>query len=347
MREFIAGIFPAQNITEGSREGLPYWIFWLLLCVIVLLMAFIFLRDKDLRRRLDTFFAQIKKRLVKIRLHSLLKKETRKQEGFVNELGRKAWELDLKIPFGETVWEKITKHEKTKIDLEKEKTDIEVKISSLNRDLNEYLKKYESQKKDFEAEKDPINLRIQEINQKEKEIESQVILEQSKLEENTKQQNHLKKETLDLVDNKELEEEAKNKTKQEISKNLETVGQKIENINQEIKKLVDKKTKLEQDVRTEKRKIEDINQKIRELTEDKKHQNRKYQKEIKEWEKNKEKIQEKIKDIDKQNRPLFTSLGRLINENRIEHKELALFYSKIDRTVKRKVEIEEQIQDLD
>ena len=104
---------------------------------------------------------------------------------------------------------------------------------------------------------------------------------------------------------------------------------------------------LERDSQDQKHRIDDINQKIRDLTEDKIYQSRKYQKEIKEWEKNKEKIHGKIKDIEKQNRPLFTSLGRLINEKRIERKELTLFYSKIDRTVKRKLEIEGQIQELD
>ncbi len=36
-------------VTDPAREGLPYWAFWLLLCIIILLLFFIFLRDKDLR----------------------------------------------------------------------------------------------------------------------------------------------------------------------------------------------------------------------------------------------------------------------------------------------------------
>ena len=347
MQEFIAGIFPAQNLPEGSNEGLPYWIFWLLLCVIVLLLAFIFLRDKDLRHRLDTFFAGIKKRLIKIRLHSILKKENIKQEGFINELGRKTWEIDIKIPFGETIWEKINKLEKTKIDLEIEKTEIEAKITSLKKNLNEFLKNYKNQNQGLESEKNPINLQLKEINQKEKEIEGQVILEQTKLEENTKQQNMLKKEIIDLADNNDLDEKTKNKTQQDVKKKIDPIEQKIVKINQFINGLVAKKTKLERDSQDQKNRIDDLNQNIRDLAEDKKYQSRKYQREIKEWEKNKEKIHDKIKDIKKQNRPLFTNLGRLVNEKRVEHKELALFYSKIDRTVKRKKEIEGQIQKLD
>ena len=199
----------------------------------------------------------------------------------------------------------------------------------------------------MESEKNPINLQLKEINQKEKEIEGQVILEQTKLEENTKQQNMLKKEIIDLADNNDLDEKTKNKTQQDVKKKIDPIEQKIVKINQFINGLVAKKTKLERDSQDQKNRIDDLNQNIRDLAEDKKYQSRKYQREIKEWEKNKEKIHDKIKDIKKQNRPLFTNLGRLVNEKRVEHKELALFYSKIDRTVKRKVEIEEQIHELE
>ena len=40
-------VLPLEFQAGGAppKEGLPYWTFWLLLCVILLLVAFIFLRD--------------------------------------------------------------------------------------------------------------------------------------------------------------------------------------------------------------------------------------------------------------------------------------------------------------
>jgi len=47
-----------------TREGVPYWILWFLLCIILLLLTFIFLRDKNLRQRLNSFFFGAKKKLL-------------------------------------------------------------------------------------------------------------------------------------------------------------------------------------------------------------------------------------------------------------------------------------------
>ena len=113
MKNFLASVFTTQNLTEGSREGLPYWIFWLLLCIIILLLAFIFLRNKDMRRRLDSFFSGIKKNLIKIRLHSILKRENMKQENFILEIGQKCWEEGIEISTGEAVLSKLASMEET------------------------------------------------------------------------------------------------------------------------------------------------------------------------------------------------------------------------------------------
>ncbi|MFW6132157.1 MAG: hypothetical protein ACOC5F_06145, partial [Candidatus Aminicenantaceae bacterium] len=66
MRLFLEKVFSSQPPPETLKEGLPFWIFWLLLCVILLLTAFIFLRDKDLRKRLNNFFFNTKIKLIKL-----------------------------------------------------------------------------------------------------------------------------------------------------------------------------------------------------------------------------------------------------------------------------------------
>jgi hypothetical protein len=108
MKAILENIFSRQTPAPGSSEGLPYWIFWLLLCFILLLLVFIFLRDKDLRRRINLFLFGAKKKLIKLRLHARLKRECRKKEDLIRDLGKKVWEDKLKIPKGEkTELEKI------------------------------------------------------------------------------------------------------------------------------------------------------------------------------------------------------------------------------------------------
>jgi hypothetical protein len=88
---------------EGSdailqRGGLPYWIFWLLLCVILLLVAFIFLRDKDLRQRLSLSLYGPRLRLNRMTLEARLARERKKRSGLLRDLGREARRLRLRPP---------------------------------------------------------------------------------------------------------------------------------------------------------------------------------------------------------------------------------------------------------
>ena len=79
-----------------AREGLPYWILWLLLCVILLLLAFIFLRDKELRERLNEFLSGARKRMKRTQLRIRLNREKRRKSELVKDLGRAAW--TAKVP---------------------------------------------------------------------------------------------------------------------------------------------------------------------------------------------------------------------------------------------------------
>ncbi len=82
---------------DPVREGLPFWTFWLLLCIILLLLFFIFLRDKDLRRRLSAFLSGAKRRMIRMRLAARIRREKEKKAGLWKELGRKAWSEDVRI----------------------------------------------------------------------------------------------------------------------------------------------------------------------------------------------------------------------------------------------------------
>jgi chromosome segregation ATPase len=92
-----------QATPSLQREGLPYWIFWFLLCIILLLLFFIFLRDKNLRMRLSSFLAGAKRRSLLIQLRFKIKKERQKRGELLKKLGEKAWDEDIPIPGSEYI----------------------------------------------------------------------------------------------------------------------------------------------------------------------------------------------------------------------------------------------------
>jgi len=268
---------------EISSRGLPYWTFWLLLCIILLLIAFIFLRDKSLRQRLNSFFSRLKGKIVKIRLQAKLKKEKQKKEELLKELGATAWIEGIRAKESEQIEKDLIKLEKDKSRFLKETKEADSKIKMLNKNLEEYTQKFLALVKDKETEINPYKEKI------------------GKIEEKT-QKNH--------------------------------------------QSLKEEKTELDKEKEKLKGKIGEYERQIKDIEEEKKEQARKFQKEIKEWEKNRGQIQEKVREIDRQKDPLFENLGKIINELRVDHKKLFIFYSQIDRANKRIQEIEKNIEKI-
>ncbi len=153
MREFLENIFAKQTPPPGSSEGLPYWTFWLLLFIILLLVVFIFLRDKNLRRRINLFLFGAKKKLIKLHLQTRLKREYRKKDEFVRSLGIKVWEDKLEIPQGEKIHHELDKLEQNKQDLERESKDVLSKIKGLEADQEKFIHKHQDSVTEYESER--------------------------------------------------------------------------------------------------------------------------------------------------------------------------------------------------
>ena len=134
MKDLLSSLFSFQAPPEGVREGLPYWAFWFLICIILLLVILIFLRDKDLRKRVNAFFYGIKKKLKKMRLQVILKRIKQKRDVLIGELGKKVWENDIKVEHGEDIQSKLEDLEsqrKKKLE-ELEKVQSELNILQFN-----------------------------------------------------------------------------------------------------------------------------------------------------------------------------------------------------------------------
>jgi len=101
------GLVAVQAMPSIAREGLPYWVFWLMLCFILLLVSFIFLRDKRLRMRLSAFLAGARRRSVLLQVKYKLKKERQLRAGALKKIGERAWGEDVRIPGSESVFAQL------------------------------------------------------------------------------------------------------------------------------------------------------------------------------------------------------------------------------------------------
>ncbi len=72
---------------ELQKGGLPFWVFYLLLSLILLLIFINFLQKKDLRQKISYVLASPRRRFSRLRIEVLLKREEGKKSELLKRLG--------------------------------------------------------------------------------------------------------------------------------------------------------------------------------------------------------------------------------------------------------------------
>lgn len=346
MSRILTSVYAQQTESPLQSEGLPYWTLWFLLCIIALLTFFIFLRDKSLRQRLNLFFSRAKRRMVKIRLQARLKKENRKKDEFIKEMGQEAWIEGVTLEKGEKIINELKSLETKETASQKDLEEAELKIEKLHDQYNTALKKHGGQIQKTEDEIKPIREKMAETKEKAKLTELNLIQKQKDMEYAEKILEVEERTAKEMKASTKLSAEEKKAKIKEAAENIKNLEKKREKTRTELQALRENKSAIEMEIEKFQKKIIESENKIKKIEKDKRELTRNFQKETKEWKRSKEKSQKKIKDIEKHKEPLFESFGKLINENRVDDKKLAPFYSQIDRTNKRIKEVEENIKNL-
>lgn len=81
----------------SPQDGLPFWLFWFLLSFLGLLILFLFLRNKELRRKIDSSFHYAKKYFLRLHLKQQIRKKEKRKERLWWELGKTIYEYGLAI----------------------------------------------------------------------------------------------------------------------------------------------------------------------------------------------------------------------------------------------------------
>ncbi len=335
-----------QALNAPPREGLPFWLFWLLVCVIFLLVVIIFLRDKELRRRVDGYFLQLKKRMIKFRLKAKLKKVVRRKEELLMELGQTTYLQRLPVPRGENIRTELDKLERTQLLLQQELNDKESRITELKSRLGQNEQDLHLQVKNQNREKTENQEKILILKEQEKKTEMEILEQQKILVEQAQRLNRRRKEILDLNDAPKSSEEETRTERNRINDSMRRIQSEKETTNLEIQELLSKKIKLADESALKQKTLSD-NVKSYKIREDKAQRTiRDLHKEIREWEKGRDRLLEKMASLKKKQRPLFESLGMLIENERIDNNELTVYYSRIDRANTRISDIKQQIEAL-
>jgi chromosome segregation ATPase len=165
------GLVAVQAVPSVQREGLPYWIFWFMLCFILLLVFFIFLRDKRLRMRLSAFLAGARRRSVLLRLKFKLKKERQVRVAALKKLGEKAWGEDIRVPGNENLFSQLRNLLAERNAAQREWQDTVAEVEKQHAHLDEVVALYRKKRDDEAALKKPFEDLLKQKREEEKALQ--------------------------------------------------------------------------------------------------------------------------------------------------------------------------------
>lgn len=331
-------------LDSNPRAGLPYWIFWFLVCVILLLLVFIFLRDRNLRRKLNEFFFGARRQFVKLRLQVKIRLEEKKKTQVLRELGEEIWRGQYWPQKGKGLRGKLAAIEKKKDRIKEQTQQIEKKIFSYKQKLEEMEHRFQLLQTEVEQELIPLKEQLTGLQYQEEEILREITGLHHQEEELMRQINNLRQEI-------RLKEEidSPDESSVDVSKLEKILAQLIEK-KLAAKKLVQLKLKQKEALTSKKEsimvKIELLERKKNSLSRECNNKKEHTLQQISKLEGRKEKLLRAFEKLQQDKQPLFVSLGELFEAEVATENALMLYAHQLERINRNLQEMKQQMKQL-
>lgn len=223
MKELFGKISSFQRPPSPPDGGLPYWIFWLLISFIFLLIVFIFLRDKQLRQRLNSFFFKLRKQLLAVHLHHKHKKELNKKNILFKEMGKTTWKNGIRMKDDQKISQQLSALDQKNHHNHQNLRRTRSELNSLHKDLKNTQQKIQSLKEKKSELKKRNHHSSSDFSQKQKRLQQDLHTEK------TNAQNFKK-----IIQKLQ-------KSKKKIRRNIDQIEHQRENLFLKLGKLADDK----------------------------------------------------------------------------------------------------------
>ncbi|HMA55074.1 MAG TPA: hypothetical protein VKT17_11450, partial [Acidobacteriota bacterium] len=302
----------------GAAEGLPFWLLWFLLCVILLLVAFIFLRDKDLRRRISAFLSGARRHMIRLRIQARLKKEQERKAALWRELGKQAWDQDVQESCIAEECAKLSVLDREIGHHQKTWHDVFSRIEVLGREHDAALKRFQELVAGQEESRRPHQEEMLALANKKREILEAL---ESSLREAESAEAQLATVEKDI---RQLEAAARPSGSDRAAR-LDRAREKaasltglVTALREKTPRLQDERYQLDRRIEEAEARVRVFNAAIKRIEEEYRERLQAREKEIREWQRAKERIQDKIVDVKRLMSPLFENVGRILDASRID-----------------------------
>jgi predicted nucleic acid-binding Zn-ribbon protein len=341
-------LFGASGLqaAPGAAEGLPYWTLWLFLCVVLLLLAVIFLRDKNLRRRLSSFLSGARRRMVQLRLQTKLRREREKKRALWKELGRRAWSEDIASECISSECERLAGLEEEMRLLQMTWHEIFSKIEALGKEHEEETNRFRSLIKEQEEARKPHGEERKTLSARESEILDAIGGTAWEVDSAEGQLRSIDKEVRAVEDHPKIADSEKATRLVQAQEKAAALAEKIAGLQAKLPILHEERQALEDRQAECEGRIDVFNQRIDEIEEEQRETNRIHEREIRDWMRKKQRAQDKIIELQRLMEPLYESMGQALDEARVVENNLAVVYFQIDAVNQNIRDLEERIAHL-
>ncbi len=341
MDEILQSASPA-----GSAEGLPFWLLWVLLCVILLLVAFIFLRDKDLRRRISSFLSGARRHMLRLRLQVKLKKERQKKAAVWQELGKLAWNEDFRAPCIEGECAKLSDLEDEIGRHQKTWHDVYSRIEVLGREHDAALKRFRELVAEQEEARRPHQEEMLALAARKREILDALESSLREAESSEAQLKAVETSARQVEDRPKLSPPERASRADKLREKAGALAETVRALRERAPALQEERYRLDRRLEEVEGRVRVFNSAIHRIDEEYRERLMAREKEIREWQRAKEHTQDRIVGVKRLMEPLFESVGRILDEARIDHEDMAVLYFQIDGIDRTVAELEARLEHL-
>jgi chromosome segregation ATPase len=335
----------AQAPAEVAK-GLPFWMLWLLLCVILLLVVFIFLRDKDLRRRISAFLSGARRHMIRLRLQVKLKKEKEKKAALWKELGKLAWSEDVQASCIDGDCGKLAGLEEEIDRLRKTWHDVYSRIEVLGREHDAALKRFRALVTEQEEGRRPHQEQMLALANRKNEVLEALETSLREAEAAEAQIKAVEKEVRQAEENPKLNEADKAARIAKAGEKAASLAGLVRSLREKSPLLQEERYRLDLKLEGIEGQVRVFNAAIHRIEEEYRERLQSRERDIREWQKAKERTQDKIVDVKRLMEPLFENVGLILDKTRIPNEDLAVLYFQIDGVDKTIADLETRLEHL-
>ena len=347
----MIGLLFASRLVQTSLppdegEGLPFWLLWFLLCVILLLVVFIFLRDKDLRRRISSFLSGARRHMIRLRLQAKLKREKEKKAALWRELGKLAWSEDVGADCIDDECRKLTGLEDEIGRHQKTWHDVYSRVETLGREHDAALSRFRTLVAEQEEGRRPHQLEMLGLAGRKREVLDALEASLREAETAEAQLKVIEKEVRLAGENPKLSESDRTAKVDKAREKAAALAKQVSALREKSPLLQEERYRLDRRLEEIEARVRVFNAAIHRIEEEYRERLQAREKEIREWQRTKERVQDKIVEVKRFMEPLFENVGRILDGARLPNEDLAVIYFQIDGVNKTIADLETRLEHL-